>query len=250
MVNNLQIAIDGPSAAGKSFLAREIALRLSETIDCVYVDTGALYRTIGWYIAKSGLNPSDAEAVAPTLSEIAIDMKYSDGEQVVTLNGEDVSDKIRTPEMSMYASAVSQLPQVRSFLLDLQRGIADQRSVVMDGRDIGTVILPHADVKIFLTATPDERAKRRYADLIAKGISTTLEEVRADIIARDKNDETRSASPLKPAPDAVPFDNSELDREQSIEGAMRIIEEKCGGKIKELAKAARAVKFGSDSAGV
>lgn len=199
-----QIAIDGPSGAGKSTIAKAIAAKLGIT----YVDTGALYRTVGYYVREKGADPKDGPAVTALLPEIRVDLDYVDGTQVVLLNGENLGDRIRTPEISMYASAVSAIPEVRAFLLDTQRDIAKKRSVIMDGRDIGTVILPDADVKIFLTASDECRATRRYEELKAKGIETSVEEVLADMRERDHNDSTRAVAPAIAAPDAIHFDNS------------------------------------------
>ena len=176
----IQIAIDGPSGAGKSTVAKALAAKLG----IVYVDTGALYRTIGYYVRSKNVDPKAPAAVEALLPEIEIELKYENGTQIVCLNGENLGDKIRTPEMSMYASAVSAIPAVRAFLLDTQRDIAKKNSVIMDGRDIGTVILPNADVKIYLTASNECRAQRRCDELKAKGIETSYEEVLSDMIAR------------------------------------------------------------------
>lgn len=218
----MQIALDGPSGAGKSSLARAIADRLQ----IVYVDTGALYRSIGLYVRDHGIDPKNEKAVAACLAEIELRMTHEGGEQHIYLCGQDVGDRIRTPEISKYASAVSAIPAVRMFLLDTQRNIATTTSVIMDGRDIGTVILPDADVKIFLTASPEARARRRAAELHAKGIATTYEEVLADMAERDKNDSTRKTAPAVPAADAVFLDNSDLDVEGTIKAALAIIAEK------------------------
>lgn len=218
----MKIAIDGPSGAGKSSLAKAIAKRLS----IIYVDTGALYRSIGLYIKDHGIDPHDEAAVSAVLPEISLSLLFQDGEQHILLCGEDVGDKIRTPEMSMYASAVSALPPVRAFLLDTQRSIAKKNSVIMDGRDIGTVILPDAEVKIFLTASSEARARRRTDELLAKGVACTYEEVLSDMITRDKNDSTRKIAPAVPAEDAVFLDNSDLSVEETIERALSIIQEK------------------------
>ncbi len=222
----MKIAIDGPSGAGKSYLAKAIAKRLG----IVYVDTGALYRTIGLYVRRKEVKPDDASAVEALLPEINLELVYADGVQKVILCGDDVGDKIRTPEMSMYASAVSAIPAVRTFLLSTQRDIAAKNSVVMDGRDIGTVILPDADVKIFLTASNEARAKRRYAELCEKGISTTYEDVLSEMIVRDKNDSTREVAPAVAAEDAILLDNSELNAEETVLAALEIISAKLGEK--------------------
>lgn len=220
----IQIAIDGPSGAGKSTVAKALAARLG----IVYVDTGALYRTIGYYVRSKNVDPKNAEAVGALLPEIQIELKYENGTQVVCLNGENLGDKIRTPEMSMYASAVSAIPAVRAFLLDTQRDIAKRNSVIMDGRDIGTVILPNADVKIFLTASNECRAQRRCDELRAKGIETSYDEVLADMIARDRADSTRAVAPAVAAPDAITFDNSWMTPEESMNGILKLVEEKTG----------------------
>ncbi len=219
------IAIDGPSGAGKSSLARAVAKKLN----IVYVDTGALYRTVGLFVKEKGIDPRDAVAVAAVLPELTLDMTFIEGEQHILLCGRDVGDTIRTPEMSMYASAVSAIPAVRTFLLDTQRDMARRQSVVMDGRDIGTVIFPRADVKIFLSASPEARARRRAIELTAKGISTTVEDVLADMKIRDEQDKNRAIAPAVPAPDAVFLDNSELTAEETVDAALAIID-KCTAK--------------------
>ena len=222
----IQIAIDGPSGAGKSTVAKAVAKRLG----IIYVDTGALYRTVGYYVRSKEADPKDAEAVAALLPEISVELKYVNGAQVVFLNGENLGDRIRTPEMSMYASAVSAIPAVRAFLLNTQREIAEKNSVIMDGRDIGTVILPRADVKIFLSASDECRAKRRYDELVAKGIDTTYEDVLSDMRKRDLDDSTRSVAPAVAAEDAIPFDNSWMTPEECTERIVDLIEEQVKGK--------------------
>ena len=217
----IQIAIDGPSGAGKSTVAKALAAKLG----IIYVDTGALYRTVGYYVRSQNVDPHDADAVAALLPDVNVTLKYENGTQSVYLNGEDLGDRIRTPEMSMYASAVSAIPAVRSFLLDTQRDIAAKNSVIMDGRDIGTVILPNADVKIFLYASNECRAQRRCDELLAKGIKTTYEEVLADMIARDRADSTREIAPAVAAPDAIPFDNSGLSPDECTERLVALVEE-------------------------
>lgn len=224
----IQIAIDGPSGAGKSTVAKALAKRLG----IIYVDTGALYRTIGYYVRSQNTDPKDAEAVAKLLSDIQIELRYENGTQVVALNGEDLGDRIRTPEMSMYASAVSAIPAVRSFLLDTQRDLAKRHSVIMDGRDIGTVILPEADVKIFLTATNECRAKRRCDELQAKGIETDYEAVLADMIERDRADSTRTIAPAVAAPDAIPFDNSWMTPDECTEKLYELVQKTLGAVTK------------------
>ncbi len=215
----IRIAIDGPGGAGKSSLAKAVAKELG----IIYVDTGALYRTIGVYMLNNGIDPSDEEAVAPLLGSICIELKFIDGKQIIFLNGNEVGDEIRTPSASMAASAVSALPKVREFLLMTQRSIAQNNSVIMDGRDIGTVILPHAEVKIFLTASPEARAKRRYDELLSKGVDTTYEQVFTDMAQRDKNDSTRAIAPCVPAPDAIMMDNSSMTAEQTVDSVITMI---------------------------
>ena len=223
----ISIAIDGPSGSGKSPLAKA----LSAKTGYLYIDTGAMYRTVGLFAKRSGVDPHDAASLAAHFSKIDIELKWLDGAQHVFLNGEDVSEAIRTPEMSMYASAVSALPPVRAFLLDRQRAFAEKENVIMDGRDIGTVVLPNASVKIFLSADDRKRAERRYKELTAKGQSVTLEEVLCDMRTRDKNDATRAAAPCVPAADAVLFDNSALDPDQTVEKALEIIYGKLGKTV-------------------
>ncbi|MCI8602839.1 MAG: (d)CMP kinase [Ruminiclostridium sp.] len=221
----ISVAIDGPVGAGKSSVARESAKRLG----FIYADTGALYRGVALYTVRKGLNENDAEykeKVENMLPEITVEPKLINGEQRIFLCGEDVSEEIRKPEISMAASSVSSIPAVREFLLDLQRDIAKKNNVLMDGRDIGTVVLPSAQVKIFITASPEIRAKRRFKELIEKGVDTTLEQVLNDLNRRDYQDSHRAVSPLKMAEDAVLLDTSELDFEQSVR------------KVTELAKAA------------
>lgn len=218
----IKIAIDGPSGAGKSTLAKALAARLG----IIYVDTGALYRAVGYYVKSKGVDPQDSVAVEELLPEINIGLKYECGVQNVYLNGENLGDKIRQPEISMYASAVSAIPAVRKFLLETQKSIAREHSVVMDGRDIGTVILPDADIKIFLTATDEVRARRRYNELLAKGIEVKYEDVLAEMKERDARDRNREIAPAIPAPDAVILDNSDCTNEESVEDVLRIIKEK------------------------
>ncbi len=218
---SFQIAIDGPSGAGKSTVAKALAAKLG----IVYVDTGALYRTVGYYVRSKNIDPHDGEAVAAILPEITLELGYENGTQQVYLNGQAMGDLIRTPEMSMYASAVSAIPAVRSFLLETQQSIARTQSVIMDGRDIGTVILPNADVKIFLTASNECRAERRYRELLAKGMETTYEEVLADMIRRDENDRNREVAPAVAAADAVTFDNSGMQPDECAAALMKLVEE-------------------------
>ena len=215
----IRIAIDGPGGAGKSSLAKAVAKEL----EIIYVDTGALYRTIGYYMVNHGVDPTDAPAVASKLGSFTLELTYVDGEQVILLDGENVKDAIRTPEMSMAASNVSAIKEVRSFLLDTQRNIAKQHSVIMDGRDIGTVILPDAEVKIFLTASPEARAKRRYEELKAKGKEISYEQVYTEMVERDKNDCTRDIAPCVPADDAILLDNSTMTAEETTKAVVDII---------------------------
>lgn len=218
----LQIAIDGPSGAGKSTVAKALAKKLG----IIYVDTGALYRTVGYYVRSREADPKDAAAVEALLPEISVELKYENGVQIVCLNGENLGDRIRTPEMSLYASAVSAIPAVRAFLLATQRDIAAKSSVIMDGRDIGTVILPNANVKIFLTASDECRAKRRYDELVAKGIATTYEDVLSDMRMRDSNDRNRDVAPAVPAADATVFDNSWMTPDECTEALLALIRER------------------------
>lgn len=222
---NYSIAIDGPSGAGKSTLAKAIAAEMG----IVYVDTGALYRSIGYYAWKNGVDPKDAEAVTATLPNIKVDMCYSDdGLQHMLLCGEDVTKEIRLPQISMYASDVSAIPAVRAFLLDMQRDMAKRYNVIMDGRDIGTVVLPDADVKIFLTAPAEVRAQRRMKELEERGTPCAFEEVLRDIEQRDWNDSHRETAPLCQADDAVLVDNGDIDFEESKQQLLRVIKEALG----------------------
>ena len=215
----IRIAIDGPGGAGKSSLAKAVAAKL----EIIYVDTGALYRTIGYYMLNHGIDPTDSVAVAAALGSFKLELTYVDGEQVILLDGVNVKDSIRTPEMSMAASHVSAIKEVRDYLLNTQRNIAKQHSVIMDGRDIGTVILPNAEVKIFLTASPEARAKRRYEELKAKGKDVSYEQVYTEMVERDKNDSTRDISPCVPAEDAIMLDNSGMTAEETTEAVIKII---------------------------
>lgn len=215
------IAIDGPAGAGKSTIAKTAAKELGY----IYVDTGALYRAVGYYVLNKNIDPKDEQGVGKILNEIEVALKFVDGEQRVFLNGEDVSSKIRTPEMSMYASAVSAHPSVRTFLFETQRKLARENDVIMDGRDIGTVVLPNADVKIFLTASPEERAKRRYDELILKGQTVEFDDILKDVITRDYNDSHRAVAPLKQADDAIFLDTTGNTFEQSVELIISTIKE-------------------------
>ena len=219
----IRIAIDGPGGAGKSSVAKAVARELG----IIYVDTGALYRNIGLFVLSQGIDPKDTEAVVASLDKFTLELKFIDGKQVILLNGTDMGDAIRTPEVSMAASAVSAIPKVREYLLNMQRDTAKSNSVIMDGRDIGTVILPNAEVKIFLTASPEARAKRRHAELIARGNATvTYEEVYNEMMERDKNDSTRATAPCVPADDAIFLDNSNLTLEGTCQAILGIVKKK------------------------
>lgn len=207
------IAIDGPAGAGKSTAARLAAKKLG----FIYVDTGALYRAIGVGVLRRGLDTSDKEAVLSVLDGISVDLGFVDGEQHVYLNGEDVSREIRFPEASMAASNVSAMPEVRSFLVGLQRGLAAENDCIMDGRDIGTVILPAAQLKIFLTASPEVRAKRRFDELAAKGTPVDYNVLLEEIRLRDYQDSHRETAPLKPAEDGVYLDTSDMPLEEVVD---------------------------------
>lgn len=220
---SIAIAIDGPAGAGKSSLSKEVAKELS----FIYVDTGALYRTIGLAASRKGLKKEDKAEIISMLNDIDVKLSFNDeGTQIVLLNGEDVSSFIRTPEASMFASAVSAIPEVRAFLLDLQRNMAKSDNVIMDGRDIGTVVLPDAKIKIFLTASPEKRAMRRHKENIEKGIDSTYEEVLKDVNQRDYQDSHREIAPLKPADDSVLVDTSDYDFEGSKELLLKVIKER------------------------
>ena len=219
------VAVDGPSGAGKSTLAKAAAAELH----IIYVDTGAIYRTIGCYARRQGVDAADTQAVIALLPQVKIEMRYDEqGLQHMLLHGEDVTREIRLPEMSLYASAVSAIPEVRSFLLEMQRDFARRSSVIMDGRDIGTVVLPHADVKIFLQADVAVRARRREKELQERGTPRPFEQVLAEMKERDYNDTHRAAAPLRPAEDAIVVDTSYLDFQQSKEKILEIIREKVG----------------------
>lgn len=219
------VAIDGPAGAGKSTIARILAKELGY----LYVDTGALYRAVGYFMRSKGIDPSAAQKVEPLLQDLKVELRYVDREQKVLVNGEDVTGSIRTPEISMAASQVSALPVVRRFLFDLQQDIARENCVIMDGRDIGTVVLPWAQVKIFLTASAEERARRRYLELREKGDPSTYEEVLEDMKQRDHNDETRAAAPLRAAEDAVKVDTSGETLEESVVRLKKLVLDRIGG---------------------
>lgn len=220
----VSVAIDGPAGAGKSTLARRLAAELGY----IYVDTGAMFRTIGLYALRAGKDPKDNEAVNALLPEISLKFAFIEGEQHIYLNGEDVSTAIRTEEVGMAASAVGANPEVRAFLLEMQRDMAKTQDVLMDGRDIGTVVLPDATVKIFLTASPEARATRRWKEYQQKGVEVSYEEVLADVRQRDYQDTHRAAAPLRQADDAQLLDTSEMNFEQSLETMKKMIVEKVG----------------------
>ena len=218
----INVAVDGPAGAGKSTVSRAAA----KAMGYIYVDTGALYRAVGVNALRNGIDTKDRQAVAESLSDISVNLVFENGEQKVLLNGEDVSAEIRTPDASMAASDVSAVPKVRDFLFDLQRSIASNNNCIMDGRDIGTVVLPNAKVKVFLTASPEERAMRRFRELSEKGSTVKYEEVLEDLIKRDYNDSHREVAPLKQANDAVLLDTTGMTLEQSVESLIKIIKEK------------------------
>lgn len=220
----VSVAIDGPAGAGKSTLARRLAAELGY----IYVDTGAMFRTIGLYALRAGKDPKDNEVVNALLPEISLKFAFIEGEQHIYLNGEDVSTAIRTEEVGMAASAVGANPEVRAFLLGMQRDMAKTQDVLMDGRDIGTVVLPDATVKIFLTASPEARATRRWKEYQQKGVEVSYEEVLADVRQRDYQDTHRAAAPLRQADDAQLLDTSEMNFEQSLEAMKKMIVEKVG----------------------
>ena len=217
------VAIDGPAGAGKSTLARQAARDLGFQ----YVDTGAIYRTVGYHMTLMGIGPKDRDGIERLLDDVNLELRYDGGGlQHMILNGADVTEEIRTPEMSRVASLISAQPAVRAFLLDLQRDMAKRYSVMMDGRDIGTVVLPGADVKVYLTASPEVRARRRLGDLEAQGLTVSYEQVLEEIRQRDHQDMTRSIAPLKQAKDAVVLDTSSLNQEESLAALKAIVEER------------------------
>ena len=214
------VAVDGPSGAGKSTLAKAIAAKLH----ILYVDTGAIYRTIGCYARRQGVDAADTQAVIALLPQVKIGMRYDDqGLQHMLLQGEDVTEEIRLPEISLYASAVSAIPEVRAFLLEMQRDFARKGSVIMDGRDIGTVVLPQADVKIFLTASPEARARRRCLELEQRGTPEPFDQVLSEIQQRDWDDSHRETAPLRQAEDAVVVDTTELNFEESLAALLTVV---------------------------
>lgn len=216
----ISIAIDGPSGAGKSTLAR----RLATTLRFLYVDTGAIYRTIAYYAYANHLDPADEAAVLAALPDIRIELRHdAEGLQRMILNGEDVTDAIRLPQISQYASVVSAYPGVRAFLLEMQRDFARKGSVIMDGRDIGTVVLPQADVKVFLTASPEARARRRCLELEQRGTPEPFDQVLSEIQQRDWDDSHRETAPLRQAEDAVVVDTTELNFEESLAALLTVV---------------------------
>ena len=217
------IAIDGPSGAGKTTTAKALAKELG----FLYVDTGAIYRVVGLYVNRMGVNPHDAAAVTALLPEIKIGLRHGiDGSQIMLLGGEDVTHEIRAAEISRFASAVSAIPEVRAYLMEMQRSLARAHDVVMDGRDIGTVVLPDADLKMFLTAAPEKRAERRYKELLARGAETDYGTVLRELSERDSNDICRAAAPLRQASDAVRVDTGDLNFEETVSLLARIARER------------------------
>ncbi len=223
----INIAIDGPAGAGKSTVAKGAAKKLGY----IYVDTGALYRTIALACKRENIDLTDEESVKSVVSKISVRLGFENGTQKVYLSDEDVSEKIRTPEISMAASLVSKIPYVRNYLLDLQRNIAENNNILMDGRDIATVVLPNADVKIFLFASAECRANRRYKELVEKGEKVDYNDVLEDIEKRDYQDSHRDIAPLKPAEDSVMFDTSNLGLEESVDKLIEIVEEKLNERV-------------------
>ena len=216
------IAIDGPAGAGKSTAARKAA----ENLNFIYVDTGAMYRTIGLYMLENQISADNEDALKNALDQIQIELKYKDGVQCMFLNGEDVSGRIRTPEVSAQASVVAAIPEVREKLLDLQRSMAASQDVIMDGRDIGTHILPDAELKIYLTASVEERARRRYLELVEKGEECNIEDIRKDIADRDYRDMHRETAPLRQAEDAVLLDTSDMTLDEVVAEITRLAKER------------------------
>ena len=216
----INVAIDGPAGAGKSTISRAAADKLG----FIYVDTGALYRSVGVYALRNGINTKSGEQLKKALPDIKVELAFKDGVQHVYLNGEDVSEEIRTPKASMAASDVSAVPEVRSFLFDLQRDIAVKNNCIMDGRDIGTCVLPDAKTKIFLTASAKERARRRYKEQVERGIECDIDQIEKDIIARDEQDMNRKTAPLKQAEDAVLIDSSDMSIEQVVDAIIETFE--------------------------
>lgn len=226
-MSTIRVAIDGPSGAGKSTLAKAAA----KALDFLYVDTGAIYRTIGLHVRNAGVDPDKESAVAAVLPEVQVELRYDmAGSQRMLLNGRDVSEDIRLPEISRYSSAVSAFPPVRSFLLELQRELARKNNVIMDGRDIGTVVLPDAEVKVFLTASAQIRAERRFRELEQRGTPQPYEEVLRDIEERDRRDTERVVAPLRQAEDAILLDTSSMSFQESLDALLEIIRERMDAK--------------------
>lgn len=221
-MNMKSIAIDGPAGAGKSTIARKVAEKLS----FIYVDTGAMYRSMALYFIRHDIAAQDEEKIAATCPDIDVSIAYQDGEQQVILNGENVNGLIRTEQVSMMTSDTSKYPVVREKLLSLQRGLAEKENVIMDGRDIGTCVLPNADVKIYLTASAAERARRRYKEQTERGVDCDIKEIERDIIARDEQDMNRDVAPLRQAEDAVLVDSSDMTIDQVVDEIIRIYQEK------------------------
>ena len=222
---SFNIAIDGPAGAGKSTIAKKTAEKLGFT----YVDTGAMYRAIACYLASLGIAPENTEAIASSCTGADIQIRYKNGEQIVLLNGENVNSRLRTEAVSSMASKSSAVPEVRQHLLELQRSLARTNNVVMDGRDIGTTVLPHADIKIYLTASDETRAMRRYKELTEKGETVRYEDVLAEIRDRDERDMNRKASPLRRADDAVLIDSSDMTPDEVLERITELVREKQAG---------------------
>lgn len=220
----MKIAIDGPAGAGKSTISKEVAKKLG----IIYIDTGAMYRAIGLAAVRSGIDTKDAEGVKSVLDKVDITISHSDGTQQIFLNGENVSEEIRLPEISVAASNVAVIPEVRLKLVELQRSLAERCDVIMDGRDIGTYVLPNAELKIFLTASVDERARRRYKELIEKGVKTDFDEVKADMEYRDQNDSGRDFAPLRAADDSITLDNTDITAQEAADEICRLAKERRG----------------------
>ena len=221
-MNMKSIAIDGPAGAGKSTIARKVAEKLS----FIYVDTGAMYRSMALYFIRHDIAAQDEEKIAAACPDIDVSIVYQDGQQQVILNGENVNGLIRTEQVSMMTSDTSKYPVVREKLLSLQRGLAEKENVIMDGRDIGTCVLPNADVKIYLTASAAERARRRYKEQTERGVDCDIKEIERDIIARDEQDMNREVAPLRQAEDAVLVDSSDMTIDQVVDEIIRIYQEK------------------------
>lgn len=218
------IAIDGPGGAGKSSVAAALAARLQ----VLYLDTGAMYRAFAWQALQDGIDPKDEAALADLAACIRLDVLFSDGRQRVVSNGRDVTDLIRTPQISMAASDCSQYAAVRGLMVHMQRELANRCSMILDGRDIGTRVLPNATLKVYLTASPEIRARRRYQELLAKGQTVAYEDVLADVNRRDHQDSSRAVDPLRPAEDAVTVDTSDMTQEQVVDHIARLLNEKQG----------------------